>query len=397
MAPAATAQFDVDTLVVGAGPVGASAARHLSLDRAAGSVAVVGPTEPENPHRHGGIHGAWHDEGRLTRVIAGDDVWAHLAQRSIARYPQIHEQGGHEFHRPGSVLYLFDDADAYERHRAVGQRAGAAFSEVGGDPGRFPYLTMPAGTRALLETGEAGVINPRLLVANQLHAARANGASVIRDVVHALHRESDAVVADLGGGVRLRCRRAVVAAGAYVNAFGLLPRAAPVVSIGITAHFFEVDEALLPDLAGMPGMVWFDDPSGGTFVYTLPPIRYPDGRWWFKVGGHRESGPLSGRNDIDHWHRTAGGDMGFEAVQQWVAERVPVLAGRGRHSVGCVITESPSAMPVIADAVPGRLVVATGCGGAAAKSCDEIGRIAAVLAVHGEWDSPLDRDLLSGR
>jgi glycine/D-amino acid oxidase-like deaminating enzyme len=54
-------------------------------------------------------------------------------------------------------------------------------------------------------------------------------------------------------------------------------------------------------------------------------------------------------------------------------------------------------MPVIADAVPGRLVVATGCGGAAAKSCDEIGRIAAVLAVHGEWDSPLDRDLLSGR
>jgi glycine/D-amino acid oxidase-like deaminating enzyme len=61
-----------------------------------------------------------------------------------------------------------------------------------------------------------------------------------------------------------------------------------------------------------------------------------------------------------------------------------------------VITESASAMPVIAEAVPRRVVVATGCSGAAAKSCDEIGRLAAVLCVHGEWDTPLDRELLSG-
>jgi len=388
--------LDVDTLVVGAGPVGASAARHLSLDPSAGSVAVVGPAEPPDAHRHDGIHGAWHDEARLTRVVAGDDVWAHLARESIARYPQIREQGGHDFHRPGGVLYVFEDDAAHRRHRDVGVRAGAVVEDVGDGSARFPYLRLPAGASSLLETGDAGLINPRLLVRNQLAAAASRGATVVRDVVQAMTHRHDGVEVILGDGRRLRCRRAVVAAGAYVNAFELLPRPAAVSSIGITAHFFEVDDGQLGELAGMPGMLWFDDPSGGAFVYTLPPVRYPDGRWWFKVGGHRESGPLVGREAIDHWHRSDGDDMGFDTVQRWVAERVPVLAGAGRHSVGCVITESASAMPVIAQAGHPGVVVATGCSGAAAKSCDEIGRIAAVLAVHGEWDSSLDRGLLSG-
>jgi len=388
--------LDVDTLVVGAEPVGASAARHLSLDPAAGSVAVVGPAEPEDTHVHEGIHGAWHDEARLTRVVAGDDVWAHLARESIGRYPQILEQGGHPFHQPGGVLYVFEDDASWRQYHDVGVRAGAEVEDVSDGSARFPYLRLPADNRSLLETGQAGLINPRLLVRNQLKAAAAHGAAVVRDVVLAMSQRADGIEVVLGSGGRLRCRRAVVAAGAYVNAFDLLSRPIPVSSIGITAHFFEVDEAVLDDLAGMPGMLWFDDPTGGAFVYTLPPVRYPDGKWWFKVGGHRESGPLTGRQAIDRWHRDRGDDMGFDGVQRWVAERLPVLAGTGRHSVGCVITEHTSAMPVIAEVGGGGVVVATGCTGAAAKSCDEIGRLAAVLAVHREWDSPLDRELLSG-
>ena len=183
-------------------------------------------------------------------------------------------------------------------------------------------------------------------------------APLIRDVVQSLDYEPDAVVAVLGDGRRLRCRRAVVAAGAYVNAFDLLPAPAAVSSIGITAHFFAVDGTLADELADMPGMLWFDDPSGGTFVYSVPPIRYPDGRLWFKIGGHSESGPLPDRAAIDHWHRTDGGDMGFASVERWVAEHLPGLAGRGSHSVGCVITESSSALPVIAEAVADDVVLA---------------------------------------
>ncbi|MFM7687714.1 MAG: NAD(P)/FAD-dependent oxidoreductase [Actinomycetota bacterium] len=395
---AVSAMHDVDTLVVGAGPVGSAAARHLSRDADAGSVMVVGPAEPNDHRVHDGVHGAWHDQARLTRVIAGDEVWAHLAQASIARYAEIRDEGGQDFHTPGSVLYVFEHGKGFEQHRGVAQSCGAQFVEIEGDGGgRFPYFRLPPGGRSLLEAGQAGVVNPRAMVANQLRAAESRGATVVRDVVIGLEPEAGGVLARLASGGRLRCRRAVVAAGAYVNSFGLLPEAAPVASIGITAHFFSVDDALADELAGMPGLLWFDDPAGGTFVYSVPPIRYPDGRLWFKIGGHRESGPLADRGSIDEWHRSDGGEMSLEGVRQWVAAHVPALAGHAAHSVGCVITESASAMPVITDPLPGMLVVATGCSGAAAKSCDEIGRIAAVLAVHGEWDSSLDRWVLSGR
>jgi sarcosine oxidase len=355
---------------------------------------------PVDHHAHPGLHGAWHDEGRLTRLIAGHHVWAHLARQSVARYADIAEQGGQQFHVPGSVLYVFEQGQGFEQHRTVAEQVGAEFADVSDTPGSFPYLSVPPSSRALLETGSAGIINPRRLVANQLRAASLHGATVVDDVVTSLEPDVDGVVAVLHAGTRLRCRRAVVAAGAYVNSFGLLPSPAPVSAIGITAHFFAVDGTVADELEGMPGMLWFDARGEGSFVYSLPPIRYPDGRLWFKIGGHRESAPLHGAEEVNRWHRSDGDGMGFESVATWVAEHIPLLAGRESHTVGCVITESTSALPMIAEVTPtgapGRVVAVSGCSGAAAKSCDEIGRIAAVLAVHGEWDSPLDRALLSG-
>jgi sarcosine oxidase len=103
----------------------------------------------------------------------------------------------------------------------------------------------------------------------------------------------------------------------------------------------------------------------------------------------------SARTEIDHWHRTDGGRSEAAFLRQWVAEHIPELAGREAHSVGCVITETTTTFPIIRDVAP-RVVVATGCGGASAKSCDEIGRLAAVLSTHGRWDSPLDPGLFAG-
>jgi len=163
------------------------------------------------------------------------------------------------------------------------------------------------------------------------------------------------------------------------------------VSTGITALFFEVHPG--DGLDDMPGMLWSDE--GAPFIYTVPPTRYPDGKWWFKIGGYRESGPLHSADEIDEWHRTDGGRLDAERLREWVAEHVPVRAGRDRHAVGCVITDVAGGMPLIADVVPGRLYVASGCAGAAAKSCDEIGRLAAVLTARDEWDSPLDRALFT--
>ena len=40
------------------------------------------------------IHGAYCDEGRVTRVMASDPIWGTLAQRSIEHYREIENESG---------------------------------------------------------------------------------------------------------------------------------------------------------------------------------------------------------------------------------------------------------------------------------------------------------------
>ena len=58
----------------------------------------------------------------------------------------------------------------------------------------------------------------------------------------------------------------------------------------------------------------------------------------------------------------------------------------------CVTSKTPSKdAPNIEEICEGLFVTAGGCG-YAAKSCDEIGRIAAVLVVEGRWDSDIEQE-----
>jgi sarcosine oxidase len=382
----------IGTAVVGAGPMGASAARHLSMDPAAGNVTVIGPDFPVDHRAHAGPFGAWHDEARLTRVIADDDVWATLAEESIDRYPQIAAEGGQPFHRTKDIIYVHELQEGFDRQLAVAQRHRAVFQVASSQD--YPYLHMKDATQVIVERGGAGTVNPRLLVENQLTAAAKHGATVVRDHVVGIDLGADDVHLHLANGDELRAARVVVAAGAYVHAFDLLPEPLPVTSVGITALFFRVDGKAADVLADMPGMLWHED-GDQRWLYAVPPTRYPDGNVWFKIGGYRDSGPVHSSAEIDHWHRTDGGRNEATFLRHWVAEHIPVLAGREAHAVGCVITEAETTFPIIREVAP-RVVVATGCGGASAKSCDEIGRLAAVLSAHGRWDSALDPSLFAG-
>ena len=57
----------------------------------------------------------------------------------------------------------------------------------------------------------------------------------------------------------------------------------------------------------------------------------------------------------------------------------------------CVTSNTPSRRPYI-DAVTSRLGVALGGNGCAAKSSDEIGRLAIKLLLDNQWDLPFPRE-----
>lgn len=386
----------VGTVVIGAGPMGASAARHLAGMPDAGSVMVIGPDAPVSTHAHAGVHGAWHDEARLTRIIANDHVWATLAAESIARYPQIEAAGGIPFHRTQGVLYVHETAESFALQHQVATDLSVEFDDISAEPHRVPFLRLTDGAGLLLEGGGAGTVNPKALVANQLRGAERLGAAVLRHTAIAVDETSSGVVVRTREGATVEADRVLVAAGAYLNSFPFFPSPLPVVSTGITALFFEVAGDVAAALQGMPGILWYPPAGGSHFLYSVPPTQYPDGKVYFKIGGYRESGPLLHEADITEWHRTDGGRMEVEMLKAFVAEHIPVLAGHDAHAIGCVITDTDSAMPMLREVVPGRISVATGCAGAAAKSCDEIGRLAALVATGANWDSSLPKTVFHG-
>nr|WP_272211772.1 FAD-dependent oxidoreductase [Marinicella sp. W31]MDC2877661.1 FAD-dependent oxidoreductase [Marinicella sp. W31] len=91
------------TIIVGRGLMGAAAARHLAGLQ--DGVAVIGPDEPADKANHTGVFASHYDEGRITRTIDRDPVWASLANRSIARYREIERESGIEvFNEVGALI-----------------------------------------------------------------------------------------------------------------------------------------------------------------------------------------------------------------------------------------------------------------------------------------------------
>ena len=63
--------------VIGGGLIGSSAARHLSEQSPPpGSVCLIGPDDNAE------THGAWFDEGRITRGVDNNPYWTALCENS---------------------------------------------------------------------------------------------------------------------------------------------------------------------------------------------------------------------------------------------------------------------------------------------------------------------------
>jgi sarcosine oxidase len=137
------------------------------------------------------------------------------------------------------------------------------------------------------EPRDAGHISPRRLVSAQSRAAERAGAQVIAARVLALEERAEGVVIRHEGG-EMRAARVLVAAGGYTNT--LLPEALPLRVMARTVAFFEVSAAEAARLRALPPLIYLR--ADGDGPYLLPPIRYPDGRLYLKLGGDPVDVPL---------------------------------------------------------------------------------------------------------
>lgn len=377
-------------IIVGRGMMGSAAARHLA--NMAEGVALVGPSEPRTRKSHHGVFASHYDEGRITRTIDADPVWAALANASIGRYREIEAATGVSFyHEVGSLLTgpgVSTASDGYvAKVLKAGEVAGVATRHLdrAAMQHQFPYFEFPAGTEGVFEATGAGHINPRQLVSAQSQLAERAGADIINSAVRSVRDAGAHVVVETVDGEELFAETVLVAAGGFSIQNGLLPKPIDLTVYARSVVLFEVSEAEAKRLAAMPTMInkaelEHDD------TYMLPPIRYPDGRYYAKIGGDPVDICLQG-DALGDWFRSDGTPSAIEHLKARMKSLVPGLEVLSTTSAPCVTSFTENGYPAIGWQVPGRIGVVTGGCGSAAKSSDEIGRLGAELVFEGRINS----------
>jgi sarcosine oxidase len=381
-----------DFAVIGSGLIGSAVTRFLSA--ASASVVAIGPDEPVDWRVHHGVFASHYDQGRITRILDPDPVWATLAARSIAAYPEIEAHSGLRFHFPVGCLRIHQQsAQPRERLAPVGElgrRMGVDFSvqDAAGLAALFPFLQVGGQVAATWERGGAGYINPRTLVQAQLTIARQQGATIVRETAVALQQAAEGMIIDTDAGQRHRAQQVIIAAGAWSN---LLPqRPLELRPKKVTVVLAEVDQVEADRLASMPSILYrLDTHPSLSSVYLLPPIRYPDGNTYIKIGGALLE-PLWAQTptELAPWFHGDGNPFEADAVRAVLLELIPELRARSFTTRPCTYTMTAHGRPYV-DQIDDGCFVATGGCGSAAKSSNEIGRLAARLALTGVWDDDL--------
>lgn len=395
-----------EVVVVGAGMFGSAAARHLS--RAGADVLVIGPAEPPERtpvSRH--AFAAHFDEARITRRLGWDDVWGTIDARSLERLGDIEAESGLRFfHECGSLVVMAKSIE--HRTSAILSRCevdGIVVEQMARESlGReFPELGLPpltGGVDGLFERRQAGYLDPRQLVKAQLSLAEASGGRLLRAAVTAIRKDSAAGVWRLrteraGSFGEIAAERILVATGAFTNHNGVLPGDFKLALYPFMEPnlLFEVGDRQLGRLCRLPPVVIVDPNDTGDAnmsAYLLPPVRYPDGKWYMRVG--------PGMQPIVEELTTA------EAMIAWYAEQritprqtafltammrmlVPGLEPATVRPAACIIEKTPSRYPYIGHIDEDEsLTVAVGGNGHGARGSDEIGRLASTVVLGRPWD-----------
>ncbi|MGE3271267.1 MAG: NAD(P)/FAD-dependent oxidoreductase [Chloroflexota bacterium] len=379
--------------VIGKGMIGAAAARHLTL-RTDG-VALLGPDEPPVRAEHHDVFASHYDEGRICRILDRDPIWARMAARSIGRYAEIEAASGIRFHEPVGMLAATVTASGrfVEAYARTGAELGVAFERLTG-PGlaeRFPYLRFKPESEGVLETGQAGHISPRRLVRAQVTAAERQGATVIREAVHALRPCDGGVELTTASGRIVRAERALVATGGFANVHDVLPQRLALTVRGRTIVKAEVPENQLERLREMPSLI-VSGTAPLSDPYILPPIQYPDSRWYVKLGTGELGRELETLDELGSWFRSAGAEKDRTLLRQTVVSLIPDLAEAPILTDTCAVTATATGYPYVELIEDGRICLAVGGNGKAAKSSDEIGRLATELALAGAWSDDLPEE-----
>ncbi|HEV7434452.1 MAG TPA: FAD-dependent oxidoreductase [Pseudorhizobium sp.] len=373
-------------IVIGGGMMGAAAARHLSEQ--ADGVALIGPAEPLVYQSHQGVFASHYDEARITRRFDADPLWARFAARSIERYRQIEERSGIRFYTEAGCLFAGPEprsaSDYLHRAAQVAQVSGLLVEKFEAPQlaSHFPQFSFPPHLFGYYEHVEAGYIDPRALVRAQTAVALEQGVRCFDTVATSVREEGGHVRVEAANGMVCQAERVLIAAGAFSNFHNILPRPLDLRAAPRTVVFFELDEERQARFGTMPSTIVFTEREED-HVYILPPVRYPDGKVYLKLGGDIEAGGFATLDEVRTWFRSSGDPVEARRLVEVALQLMPGLSGCRTTSAPCVATFTPTGRPYAGFQPSSQVAVLTGGNFVAAKSSDELGRLGALLMLKG--------------
>lgn len=383
-----------DCVVVGAGLIGSAAAKYLA--RYLDNVALIGPTEPLDWQSHNGVFASHYDSGRVTRILDGDRslFWARVAKASIDRYREIEQESGIKFFSPAGCLKVApaDETgrDYIDAHIYSGQSLAVDFEKFASTElkTRFPFLCFPADSLMLQENHTAGWIDPRKLLQAQLKLSDNAGATIIDDTVVAISKPDNGTLKiSLASDREVIAQKALVTAGAFSNFHNLLTRKLDIKIRAEAVVLGEISIETAEELSTMPSVVWAVERGVCGGIYIVPPVQYPDGKFYIKIGSRsNQRRYFSSLEETITWFQGDGQTVNAAENRRVLEEILPDTHFLSWQVKPCILTDTPSLKPYIGQ-VSENLFVAVGGNGYGAKSSDELGRMGAVTARGGELDS----------
>lgn len=402
-----------DVAVVGAGPMGSAAARHLSLETS--SVALIGPEDVLDFSTHEGAWSGWADQGRAFATIDVPLASGLISRRAGRRFAGLAEQTGIEFTTPNPQLTIapldavapeIDDPDFGVIHETTAldyrdptlllQRAAdlgvrAEYTEKDALASYAPTLTLPAGHYGIYQP-DSFIINPRRLVAAQIAAAQSQGVTRVVDEAASWSRIPGGFEVVLRSGRTIRAAQIVLAAGVYLNLSGLSPKPVSMYMFGLTVGLVEV-AADTPRFPTLLAELALGERSYNGII--APPIQYPDGKFYIKSAGPHMT-PLESSQQAAEWVRSGGDAAEAEMIAATLSVLAPGIERLSTRTRPCIVSMNERVgYPMIGAIEDGVILVTEGENGVSMS--DEAGRLAARLVLDGTWRDALPAELFAPR
>ena len=154
----------------------------------------------------------------------------------------------------------------------------------------------------------------------------------------------------------------------------------------------------------MPSIVIVDPKDAGNqnnSAYILPPIQYPDKKWYLRIGPGMQPivQELKTLEEMREWYlqqRITKEQYSF--LYDTFAKLFPNISFLSIRESCCIIEKTDSLYPYIGQ-VPwdDNFFVAVGGNGHGARGSDEIGRLASSVVLGNEWDFPMEKNIFAPR